>query len=325
MSQCGLRTHPDANDDTTIEWADSKIGKAILAAGDGKGGIEMRMRWDAASKQLVPLERLVADEILKAVPPRDTRLGEITYVHTMSATLDSYGTEPATYGSNRGTKPPCCVNYNGTEGKELLIPGLLHFATSQIPVLVLIDTGCMQTNVVSARVAATIKKAGGVIQKASVTLTSGVVGQSYGVEGIMNVNISLTSSKLEARKDMCLRVLVCKDVTTDLIIGLPSIKHFNLLPILNDHISTIPCCEICSNNEAGSQSRPRDRHGDREKEEAVATRQGTSNRARYTAYRRTTLYLRNTLATQEKWRHSSQKSTLSRTTSPHLRTATQTN
>ena len=41
---------------------------------------------------------------------------------------------------------------------------------------------------------------------------------------------------------------------TDLIIGLPSIKHFNLLPILNDHISTIQCCEICSNNEAGSQS-----------------------------------------------------------------------
>jgi len=70
VSQCGLRTHPDANDDTTIEWADSKIGKAILAAGFGKGGIEMRMRWDAASKQLVPLKRLVADEILKAIPPR---------------------------------------------------------------------------------------------------------------------------------------------------------------------------------------------------------------------------------------------------------------
>ena len=45
----------------------------------------------------------------------------------------------------------------------------------------------------------------------------------------MNVNISLTSSKLEAHKHMCLTVLVGKDVTTDFIIGLPSIKHFNLL------------------------------------------------------------------------------------------------
>ena len=44
---------------------DSKIGKAILAAGGGKG-VEMRMWWDAASKQLVSLGRLVADEILKA-------------------------------------------------------------------------------------------------------------------------------------------------------------------------------------------------------------------------------------------------------------------
>ena len=66
------------------------------------------MRWyrDAASKLLVSLKRLAADEILKVVPPRDARQGEITYVHTMSATLDGYATEPATDGSNRDTKPP---------------------------------------------------------------------------------------------------------------------------------------------------------------------------------------------------------------------------
>ena len=55
----------------------------------------------------------------------------------------------------------------------------------------------------------------------------------------MNANMSSASGTLEARKHMCLRVLVCRDVTTDLIIGLPSIKHFYLLPILIDHISTI--------------------------------------------------------------------------------------
>jgi len=60
VSQCGLRTHPDANDDTTIEWSDSKIGKAIIAADGGKG----RLR--CSEKKL---ERLVANEILKSVPP----------------------------------------------------------------------------------------------------------------------------------------------------------------------------------------------------------------------------------------------------------------
>ena len=45
----------------------------------------------------------------------------------------------------------------------------------------------MQRNV-SARMAATMRKENGVIHKVSVTLTSGVGGQSYGVEGIMNVN-----------------------------------------------------------------------------------------------------------------------------------------
>jgi len=35
-SKSSLRNQPDENDDTTIEWADTKIGKAIIAAGSGK-------------------------------------------------------------------------------------------------------------------------------------------------------------------------------------------------------------------------------------------------------------------------------------------------
>ena len=37
---------------------------------------------------------------------------------------------------------------------------------------------------------------------------------------------------------------MCNDVTTDLIIGLPSIKFFNLLPILKDHLDTMTCNAI---------------------------------------------------------------------------------
>ena len=101
----------------------------------------------------------------------------------------------------------------------------------------------MQKNVVSARVAATIRKEGCVIHKASVTLTSGVGGQLYGVEGIMNVNISLTCSKLEA----------C--------------KHF---PILNDYISTIQNVAKyvqASKQARDSATRHRDRPCDREQKE----------------------------------------------------------
>ena len=56
-SKCGLRNHPDANDETTIEWADSKIGKAIIAAGSGKSSIEIHMRWDAANKRVAGATR----------------------------------------------------------------------------------------------------------------------------------------------------------------------------------------------------------------------------------------------------------------------------
>jgi len=129
------------------------IGKSIIAAGSGKGGIEIRMRWDAANKQLGPLERHAADENLIDLP-RD-KTGEETYIHHINATEMVGATEPATLpGSKRDTRPPCCTNCNRTEGHELLISGQLHLATSQLPIHALIDTGNMQINVVSARRAA---------------------------------------------------------------------------------------------------------------------------------------------------------------------------
>ena len=143
----------------------------------GKNGIEFCVRWDATNKQLATLERHAADEILKDLP-RD-KIGENTYIHHINATGMVGATEPAILpGSKRDTKPPCCTNCDRTEGHDLLIPGQLHLATSLLPIHVLIDTGCMQTNVVSARIAAAIRKEGGEIQKASVTLTSGVGGRS---------------------------------------------------------------------------------------------------------------------------------------------------
>ena len=42
-----------------------------------------------------------------------------------------------------------------------------------------------------------------------------------------------------------LRALVCGDAKLDLIIGLPSIQFYDLLQLLNTHLATTICCEIC--------------------------------------------------------------------------------
>ena len=62
-------------------------------------------------------------------------------------------------------------------------------------------------------------------------------------------------------RQICLRALVCNDVTTDLIIGLPSIQFFNLLPILQSYLDTRVCCEICPITE-GDKTRSRAPHRD---------------------------------------------------------------
>ena len=134
LASCALRIHSDANDDITIECADSAIGKAILAAGYRKSGIEMRMRWT--------------------------------------------------------------IN-------------------------VLIDTGCLQPNVVSARVVALLRQDEKIMRNTGVQPVSGVGGLTYGVERMMDATVSLKSTTLGIPKLICLRVFVCNDVTTDLIIGLP--------------------------------------------------------------------------------------------------------
>jgi len=85
---------------------------------------------------------------------------------------------------------------------------------------------------------------------ASLSLTSGVGGRLNRVQGIMTVNLSLMSHELKKSQQMRLGVLVCDDVKIDIIIGLPSIKAFNLLPALTQHIEGVPCCEICRDEEA---------------------------------------------------------------------------
>ena len=85
MASCALRIHPDANDDTTIEWADSDIERAISTEGYGKG--DMEMRWDGARKHLVPLEKVAADAMLKSIPEKAQR---VRLRSTINVLIDRY-------------------------------------------------------------------------------------------------------------------------------------------------------------------------------------------------------------------------------------------
>ena len=78
-----------------------------------------------------------------------------------------------------------------------------------------------------------------------IVLTAGFGGRSYGVQSIMNLTISFTTGHDMDAKPVFLRAIVCKNVTIDLIIGLPSIKYFDLLSMLTSHISNTSYCEIC--------------------------------------------------------------------------------
>ena len=97
----------------------------------------------------------------------------------------------------------------------------------------LIDTVCLQTNIINTRVADMLNKDGGTLYKTDIILTAGVGGQSYGVQGIMNLTIMLTNNdEDQTLRHIFLRAIVCRDVVTDSIfdIDLPSIMYFDLLP-----------------------------------------------------------------------------------------------
>jgi len=54
-----------------------------------------------------------------------------------------------------------------------------------------------------------------------------------------------TGNDMGNAKHIFLRAIVYTDVSIDLIIVLPSIKYFDLLPIRHSHIPHTLCCEIC--------------------------------------------------------------------------------
>jgi hypothetical protein len=109
----------------------------------------------------------------------------------------------------------------------------IHLRNNAHIINVLIDTGCLQANIISANIAKLPATDGSQIFGTNIVLTAGVGGQSY--------KESWTSHKVlgaeETSKHIYLRAIVCKDVTIELIIGLPlyyiityslSLKHIHI-------------------------------------------------------------------------------------------------
>ena len=65
----------------------------------------------------------------------------------------------------------------------------------------------------------------------------------------MNLTITQTNNyDNQTQRHIFLRAIVCRDVLTDLIIGLSSILYFDLLPFLQSHMSRHTSCEMCAIN-----------------------------------------------------------------------------
>ena len=95
-------------------------------------------------------------------------------------------------------RPPCCTGNKGPLLSQLL-PDTLHLRSQSHNINVLIDTGCLQANIISAKIASLLAKDGG---PTNIVLTEGIDGQSYGVQGIMNVTVNFKTNNKMSRCDI---------------------------------------------------------------------------------------------------------------------------
>ena len=106
-------------------------------------------------------------------------------------------------------RPPCCTN--NTASILHLLPATIHLRNNAHLIHVLIDTGCLQANVISANIAKLLATDGGQIFGTNIVLIAGVGGQSYGVQGIMNVTVTFkVLGAEETDKHICYGLLSAK-------------------------------------------------------------------------------------------------------------------
>jgi hypothetical protein len=247
---CSLSAHPDANKNPAVKWIDTPAGKGWQSL--GKTSLGIGQRYSFTEKILVPLDAALAQSLRDGLPIRPPSTNTAGTQPILIHNIQTIGSTPSTHVAASYELPRCCRGDEAVATVQTPIPAIIGQSTYliNVPITALIDTGCLQTNVVSSRVAdILISKGKANIQNASRALRSGVGGGTYGVNSLIEFDIEFSNSKDTSRKPVriYIRALISRDIEYDLIIGLPTIQHFHLLATLSSHFNSLPTlCEVCS-------------------------------------------------------------------------------
>ena len=179
--------------------------------------MDIKNRYDTITGQLVPLDHETLSKIRKGLPNSkrftNSAGSETINLHTIGINRQPPSHLPVTRPEDRlaggkaatdptdtrqsaglngglpahtSNRPPCCTN-NTAPILHHLLPATIHLRNNAHLIHVLVDTGCLQANIIDANIAKLLATDGGQIFGTNIVLTAGVGGQSYGVQGIMNV------------------------------------------------------------------------------------------------------------------------------------------
>ena len=122
-----------------------------------------------------------------SIPLQRRQVGD-SRLHNQSTDLKTArGDELDGYPAVRPTRRQPFANGSEEIPFNHLIPATLHLHSQAHNIHVPIDTGCLQVNIISAKIAALLAKDGGPMYGTNIVLTAGVGGQSYGMQGVINV------------------------------------------------------------------------------------------------------------------------------------------
>jgi hypothetical protein len=176
----------------------------------------------------VPLDKALLDRI-RANIPSITRNPSGTETLTVNNIITT-PTLPTSMVAHR-TPLVCCQGRNDTQQNFEILVIIGQCYDLKISISALIDSGRLQTNIINGRVAQLLLKNGNAtIRQASRSLGSGVGGGIFEVNSLIDFDIRFFKPDgVEEVHSICIRALISPDIRTDLIIGLPTIKKYNLL------------------------------------------------------------------------------------------------
>ena len=163
--------------------------------------IDIKHCLDKTTGLFGPFDDIILAELRKHLPPGKGFQRQIT-LHNIH--LIVHDPVPA----SEENRPPCCAGSLTGLALGTLVPAILQLRLIRPTIHVLIDTGCLQTNIISSSVAALLERDGGSIFETNIVLTVGVGGTSYGVQGIMNLTITFPGGQDFPDKHLFLRAIV---------------------------------------------------------------------------------------------------------------------